>query len=91
MEKSTWESVIEITKSFQQKGSDPILWAIQVSSYLNSAAISLPSIELAHTLVSYICWDNNVPAAWEFLDKALVLNLVPPLFVVSLLSTRFVF
>ncbi|XP_057546589.1 mediator of RNA polymerase II transcription subunit 33A-like [Amaranthus tricolor] len=88
MEKSTWESVIEITKSFQQKGSDPILWAIQVSSYLNSAAISLPSIELAHTLVSYICWDNNVPAAWEFLDKALVLNLVPPLFVVSLLSTR---
>lgn len=74
----------------QQKGSDPLLWAVQLSSNLNSAGVSLPSIELANMLVSHICWDNNVPIAWKFLDKALMLKIVPPMLVLALLSTRFV-
>lgn len=90
-QRSIWESVIEMTKEAQEKGSDPLLWAIQLSSYLNSAevCVSLPSIELADVLVSYICWDNNVPIMWKFLDRALVLNIVPPMLVLALLSTRF--
>ncbi|XP_021752651.1 mediator of RNA polymerase II transcription subunit 33A-like isoform X2 [Chenopodium quinoa] len=85
---SIWDTVLELTKTAQQKGTDPFLWAIQISSNLNSVNVSLPSIELSHTMVSYIFWDNNVPSAWKFLEKALMLNMVPPLLVLALLSTR---
>jgi len=50
--------------------------------------VSQPSVELAHLLVSHICWSNNVPIAWKFLDKALSLKLAPPSLVLALLSTR---
>jgi len=89
VEKNIWDSVLEQTKTAQEKGSDPFLWAIQLSSNLSAAGVSLPSTELAHALVSYICWDNNVPAAWKFLERALMINMVPPLLVIALLSTRF--
>ncbi|KAJ8434148.1 hypothetical protein Cgig2_000868 [Carnegiea gigantea] len=88
VEKNIWDSVLEQTKAAQEKGSDPFLWAIQLSSNLSAAGVNLPSSELAHSLVSYICWDNNVPAAWKFLEQALVINMVPPLLVIALLSTR---
>ncbi|KAJ0091930.1 hypothetical protein Patl1_25470 [Pistacia atlantica] len=83
-----WDSVVEITKVAQSKGSDPLLWAVQLSSNLNSAGVNLPSVEVAHVLVSYICWDNNVPILWKFLEKALMLRIVPPLLVLALLSER---
>ncbi|XP_044500823.1 mediator of RNA polymerase II transcription subunit 33A-like isoform X2 [Mangifera indica] len=83
-----WDSVVEITKVAQLKGSDPLLWVVQLSSSLNSAGVSLPSTELAQVLVSYICWDNNVPILWKFLEKALMLKIVPPLFLLALLSDR---
>ncbi|XP_050240388.1 mediator of RNA polymerase II transcription subunit 33A-like [Quercus robur] len=82
------QMVIEVTKDAQEKGSDPHVWAMQLSKFLNSEGVSLPSIEVAEALVSYICWDNNVPILWKFLDKALVLNIVPPLLVLTLFSTR---
>ncbi|KAF4378835.1 hypothetical protein G4B88_008305 [Cannabis sativa] len=88
VETSLCHSVMELTKVAQQKGCDPLLWAIQLSSNLSSAGVSLPSVEVANSLVSYICWDNNVPILWKFLEKALVLKIVPPLFVLALLSTR---
>ncbi|XP_044484283.1 mediator of RNA polymerase II transcription subunit 33A-like isoform X2 [Mangifera indica] len=83
-----WDSVVEITKVAQFKESDPLLWAMQLSSSLNSAGVSLPSTELAHVLVSYICWDNNVPILWKFLEKSLMLKIVPPFLLLSLLSDR---
>ncbi|KAM2194314.1 hypothetical protein ACFX1R_028473 [Malus domestica] len=81
-----WGSVVELTKGAQQKGSDPQLWVIQLSSNLNSMGVSLPSVELANVLVSYICWENNVPITWKFLEKALMLKIVPPMLVLALLS-----
>lgn len=84
-----WDNVLEFTKIAQHKGDDPMLWAIQLSSNLNSAGVSLPSPQLATLLVSHICWDNNVPVAWKFLEKALVFNIVPPILVLALLSKRF--
>lgn len=84
-----WDSVLESTKKSQDKGSDPLIWAIHLSSQLNSAGVSLPSPELANLLVSHICWDNNNPISWKFLEKALIFNIVPPLLVLALLSTRF--
>ncbi|KAJ9154385.1 hypothetical protein P3X46_027727 [Hevea brasiliensis] len=88
IESSVWDCVIEITKVAQEKGSDPLLWALQISSNLSSSGVLLPSPELADVLVSYICWDNNVPILWKFLEKALVLKIVPPLMVLALLSDR---
>ncbi|KAL2341231.1 hypothetical protein Fmac_009171 [Flemingia macrophylla] len=82
------EGVAEMTKAAQQKESDPLLWALQMYSNLNSAGESLPSVELAQFLVSYICWDNNVPILWKFLDKALTLHIVPPMLLLALLSVR---
>lgn len=79
---------MELTKFAQGKNSDPIAWANQLFSSLSSSGIKLPSVELAHLLVSHICWDNNVPIVWKFLEKALTLKIVPPLLVLSLLSTR---
>ncbi|KAL3812720.1 hypothetical protein ACJIZ3_013988 [Penstemon smallii] len=83
-----WDSVLELTKVAQEKGTDPLLWAIQLSSKLNTFGVSLPSIELANLLVSHICWENNVPIAWKFLEKAMALKIVPPFLVLGLLSTR---
>ncbi|XP_034908175.1 mediator of RNA polymerase II transcription subunit 33B isoform X2 [Populus alba] len=87
---TVWDSVLELTKSAQVKNCDPQLWAIQLSSNLNSARVDLPSMELAHLLVSHICFDNHMPITWKFLEKALSFNLVPPLLVLALLSTRVV-
>nr|XP_028946817.1 mediator of RNA polymerase II transcription subunit 33A-like [Malus domestica] len=85
---SLWDVVIMQTKEAQEKGSDPLLWSIEVSSNLASAGVSLPSIELADVLVSHICWENNVPIMWKFLEKALVFNMVPSMLVLALLSSR---
>ncbi|PSS33906.1 Mediator of RNA polymerase II transcription subunit 33A like [Actinidia chinensis var. chinensis] len=83
-----WDCVLELTKVAQEKGSDPLLWALQVSSNLNRAGVVLPCPELANLLVSHICWANNVPIAWKFLDKALAFKIAPPLLVLALLSNR---
>lgn len=84
-----WNGVLELTKASQEQGCDPLLWAIKVSSKLSSLGVSLPSSELANLLVSHICWDNNVPIAWKFLEKAMAHKIVPSLLVLGLLSTRF--
>ncbi|KAE9460513.1 hypothetical protein C3L33_07516, partial [Rhododendron williamsianum] len=84
--RSIWDGVTELTKSAQERGGDPLAWAIQLSSALNSAGVSLPSTELADLLVSHICWTNNVPIAWKFLDNALTMKIVPPFHVLALLS-----
>ncbi|RDX69911.1 Mediator of RNA polymerase II transcription subunit 33A, partial [Mucuna pruriens] len=78
----------EVTKWAQENKTDPLLWSIQVNSALNSAGVSLPSVHLAHRLVSHICFDNHVPVAWKLLEKAMAVRLVPPLLALSLLSTR---
>lgn len=90
VQNSLWDRVAELTKVAQQKGVDPLLWAIQLSSNLNSAGVALPSVELANLLVSQICWDNNEPVSWKFLEKALMLSIVPPILVLALLTTRFI-
>ncbi|KAL5561633.1 hypothetical protein UlMin_031380 [Ulmus minor] len=83
-----WDTVLEHTKSAQDKNTDPSLWAIQLGSRLSSAGVSLPSVELAHLLVSHICWGNHVAIAWKFLEKALTVKIAPPMLVLALLSTR---
>ncbi|PWA70938.1 hypothetical protein CTI12_AA272560 [Artemisia annua] len=83
-----WDTVTELTNSAQNNGSDPLTWSIELSSVLLSAGESVPSVELAELLVSHICWSNNVPIAWKFLEKAVSSRVVPPLLVLALFSTR---
>lgn len=81
-----WEGVMEMTKSAQIKGVDPLMWAVELSSTLLSAGVTMPSTQVAELLVSHICWSNNVPIAWKFLEKALSIRVVPPMLVLALLS-----
>ncbi|KAL5701678.1 hypothetical protein ACHQM5_026990 [Ranunculus cassubicifolius] len=83
-----YDELLNFTKTAQIKGIEPLQWAIQISSNLNSAGISLPCVEFAHLLVSHICWENNVPITWKYLEKALTGNLVPPMLILALLSSR---
>ncbi|XP_031279902.1 mediator of RNA polymerase II transcription subunit 33B [Pistacia vera] len=87
-EHTLWDTVLEMTKAAQEKNSDPLVWAVQLTATLNSAGVSLPSTNLAYLLVSHICWDNHVPIAWKFLEKALTVRVVPPFLVLALLSSR---
>nr|XP_017226911.1 PREDICTED: mediator of RNA polymerase II transcription subunit 33A-like isoform X2 [Daucus carota subsp. sativus] len=83
-----WESVLELTKTAEANQSDPTMWAIEVSTTLNSAGVALPSQELATLLVSHIFWDHNVSITWKFLEKALSFRIVPHVLLFALLSTR---
>lgn len=83
-----WETVLEITKLAETKCTDPTLWAIEVSTTLNSAGVVLPSQELATLLVSHIFWDHNVSCTWKFLEKALCFRLVPHVLLFALISIR---
>uniref|UniRef100_A0A7N0UBA8 Mediator of RNA polymerase II transcription subunit 33A n=1 Tax=Kalanchoe fedtschenkoi TaxID=63787 RepID=A0A7N0UBA8_KALFE len=83
-----WDKVLLLIGAAQEKETDPLLWALQLSSCLKAAEVGLPSVEVAEILVDYICGDNNVPIIWKFLEKAMVFNIVPPLLVLALLSTR---
>ncbi|XP_009617798.1 mediator of RNA polymerase II transcription subunit 33A-like [Nicotiana tomentosiformis] len=85
---SIFDRVTELTKIAQEKNTDPLIWAMQLSSSLNAAGVSMPSVAVGEILVNHICWSNNVPIAWKFLEKALTVRIVPPLFVLALLSTR---
>lgn len=88
---SIFDRVTELTKIAQEKNTDPLIWAMQLSSSLNAAGVSMPSVAVGEILVNHICWSNNVPIAWKFLEKALTVRIVPPLFVLALLSTRSIF
>ncbi|KAK1295333.1 Mediator of RNA polymerase II transcription subunit 33A [Acorus calamus] len=83
-----WDRVMEYTKAAGEKGIDPLAWAIQVSSDLCSAGVAIPSTDLAVAMVSHLCWGNNVPAAWKYLEKAISAKMAPPMLVLALLSSR---
>ncbi|CAH2052914.1 unnamed protein product [Thlaspi arvense] len=87
--RTVWDGVIELTKMAQEQCVDARLWASHLSANLKPV-IEFPSTELAEVLVSYICWDNNVPVLWKFLERAMALKLVSPLVVLALLSDRVV-
>lgn len=88
--RTVWDGVIELTKMAQEQCVDARLWASHLSATLKPF-VEFPSTELAEVLVSYICWDNNLPLLWKFLERAMSLNLVSPLVLLALLAHRFLF
>ncbi|KAK7285393.1 hypothetical protein RJT34_20163 [Clitoria ternatea] len=89
-EQAPWDAILRHTKVAVESNTDPNVWAFQVYSALHSSAISLPSVELAHRLVSHFFWDNHSPIAWKLLHTATSLNLIPPSLLIALLSATVV-
>ncbi|CAA0828130.1 Mediator of RNA polymerase II transcription subunit 33A [Striga hermonthica] len=83
-----WDGVLELMVAAQERDTEPLIWASRLSSSLAAAGVPTPSVEVAELLVSHICWSNNTPIAWKILEKALTVRIVPPLFVLALLSNR---
>ncbi|CAL9193844.1 mediator of RNA polymerase II transcription subunit 33A-like [Musa acuminata AAA Group] len=87
---SPWDEVAEYTKAAQGTGCDPAVWTVHVSSTLAAHVVPLPSPELAQLLVSHLCWGNNVPLAWKYVERALAANIAPPMLLLALLSVRII-
>ncbi|XP_061341383.1 mediator of RNA polymerase II transcription subunit 33A-like [Gastrolobium bilobum] len=90
-EQSLWDDLVRQTKEALETNTDPNLLALELTTKLHSSpGVTLPSVELAHRFVAHFFWDNHSPAAWKFLHTASSLNLIPPLLLIALLSTRVV-
>ncbi|MED6181148.1 hypothetical protein PIB30_016904 [Stylosanthes scabra] len=87
---SLWDAVLRHTDLAQERNSDPNLWATELAAMLRSSSVILPSVELAHHLVSHFFWKNHGPTAWKFLERAISLNIVPPSLLLALLSATVV-
>lgn len=85
-EADAWDAVLRQTKLAVETSADPYAWAFDVRSTLHSSAIAIPSVELAHRLVSHFFWDNYSAAAWKLLHTALSLDIIPPSLLIALLS-----
>ncbi|KAH9737118.1 hypothetical protein KPL71_018339 [Citrus sinensis] len=80
------ERVIETAKRCQQRHDSPVMWAVEMTRCLKSGPGSV--VELGEVLVSYLCFQNNHPSLWKFLDYALTSNLLSPIHILSLLTSR---
>ncbi|KAK7378329.1 hypothetical protein VNO80_03768 [Phaseolus coccineus] len=89
-EADAWDAVLRQTKLAVESNADPYAWAFDVRSTLHSSAIAIPSVELAHRLVSHFFWDNYSAAAWKLLHTALSLDIIPPSVLIALLSATVV-
>ncbi|WOK91947.1 mediator of RNA polymerase II transcription subunit 33A-like isoform X1 [Canna indica] len=85
---SPLNEVAGYTKEAQGMGCDPACWAVHVASVLTAHGVPTPSPELAQMLVSHLCWGNNVPLAWKYVERALAANIAPPMLLIALLSVR---
>ena len=96
------EAIIERIKQWEN-GKDPILvWVMELEKYLlnrGTVVADLPSAELGEVLVSHLCFGNNHPSIWKFIDQALLsssagshhrLRLLCPLQILSLLCCRII-
>ncbi|KAJ7961023.1 Mediator of RNA polymerase II transcription subunit 33A-like [Quillaja saponaria] len=68
--------------------NSPAFWVTEMVKYLSSWGFSSPCPELAQLLVTHLCFDNNHPSLWKFLENALSSGLLFPLQLLSLLASR---
>ncbi|KAH9309641.1 hypothetical protein KI387_037552, partial [Taxus chinensis] len=84
------QQVMEVTRVCQEQRDTPLLWAVEVSKCLKGAAVTVPCVELGQTLVSHLCWSNNGPILWKYIEQAMSSQMVPSLLILSLLTSRVV-
>ncbi|KAJ8898839.1 hypothetical protein K2173_008148 [Erythroxylum novogranatense] len=95
MEETVMEAIVKMSSSRSSSTSGReeeaglmTSWAMEVGKSMVSLGFNLPSPELAQLLVSNLCFRNNHPSLWKFLQFSLSSRLLSPLHVLSLLSAR---
>ncbi|KAK2656195.1 hypothetical protein Ddye_009247 [Dipteronia dyeriana] len=78
------QRVIETVKRCQERQESPVKWALELGKCTSSPA------ELGQLLVTHLCFNNNHPSLWKFLDYALHSHLLSPLHILSLLTQRLI-
>ncbi|KAI9152792.1 hypothetical protein LWI28_001261 [Acer negundo] len=78
------QRVIETVKRCQERQESPVKWALELGKCTSSPA------ELGQVLVTHLCFNNNHPSLWKFLDYALHSHLLSPLHILSLLTQRLI-
>ncbi|XP_057816725.1 mediator of RNA polymerase II transcription subunit 33A [Cryptomeria japonica] len=82
------QQALELTKVSQAQKDPPLLWAVEVSKCLAGADVEIPSVELGQLLVSHLCWSNNEPMVWKYVEQAIATRLLSSLHILSLLTSR---
>lgn len=82
------QRVLETVKKCQYRKEPPLIWATEMAKCVGFAGLKLPSVELGQVLVSNLCFSNNHPSLWKYIDHALSSRLLIPLHVLALLTSR---
>ncbi|KAG6507964.1 hypothetical protein ZIOFF_033319 [Zingiber officinale] len=75
-------------KAAEDRGDPPLLRAVEAARCVQERGLGLPNVELAHVLVSNLCFANNTPELWKLLDQAMASRLVSPIHALALLTPR---
>ncbi|KAK1264930.1 Mediator of RNA polymerase II transcription subunit 33A [Acorus gramineus] len=81
--------VLEAAKAAEERNDPPSAWAVEASRFAReSGAGGVPNLEMGRALVAGLCFSNNTPSFWKYLEQALASRLLCPLHVLSLLTPR---
>lgn len=80
--------VMATVKASEERGDPPLLRAVEAARCVQEAGLGLPNPELAHVLVSNLCFANNTPSMWKLLDQAMSCRVVSPIHTLALLKPR---
>lgn len=82
-------TVLDVVNAAEERGDPPLVWAVEVGRCVQARGLELPSVELGEVVVGSLCFANNRPSLWKFLDQAIASGLVSPLHALALLTTRY--
>ncbi|XP_058075235.1 mediator of RNA polymerase II transcription subunit 33A-like isoform X2 [Magnolia sinica] len=82
------QRVLATVKSSQERKDPPLIWAMEVSKCIQETGLGLPNPELGQVLVSNLCFSNNNPTLWKFIEHAISSRLVSSLHILALLTSR---
>lgn len=83
--------VMEAVMASEKRGDPPWLCVAEVVRFCGSKGTSeagFPNADLASILVSNLCFSHNTPSMWKLLEQAMATQLVYPLHVLALLTSR---
>eukprot|EP00253_Pinus_taeda_P001346 PITA_01346 len=82
------QKVLELTQLLQERGDPALLWGVEVTKCLLEAGLQVPSVDLGHLLISNLCWSNNGPMLWKYIEQAMRTQLLNSLHILALLTFR---
>lgn len=85
------QKVLELTQLLQERGDPALLWGVEVTKCLLEAGLQVPSVDLGHLLISNLCWSNNGPMLWKYIEQAMRTQLLNSLHILALLTFRYLF